>query len=485
MLRLFITLLISTLTFVPLTKAETLLPIPRELSLDEAIKLAVRENPNVQTAQLSHVLQKFALEIQQWQFQPHFAFNATHTTSRNYAVTPNGMVTTNSSGITPSASLLTPIGTELTLSATNNISDHYNPGVSLQVVQPLLRGFGKPIVEAALYNAMDGEKISRLSVEGQLRSTVTAVINAYLDVVSAQNTLDIDRQALHRSEESVHQTQLFIKAGHKAGVELVTVQADEASARTKIENDKNNLDQARYALLTTIGIDPNTNVKFSNVNVSALIKKYHIPSLETAKHMILENDIQYQTDQITLQGSVKRSVLAAEDNTRWKLDLTMNAATGNGTGGGPNAGVNSLVNGVNVTNSAMLNLTIPIDDRPAKVALASAKIALREAEIALQQEKWGKETSVINGWNSIYSAERAEHFAESAEQLQEKTYHISFQKYSYGLIDSLELQSAEQQYRGAQQTLLNAKISYLKALMNMDVLVGTTLQTWNIQVQYL
>ena len=45
----------------------------RELSLDEAILLAVRENPNVQNSQLNHVLQKFALEVQQWQFQPHAA----------------------------------------------------------------------------------------------------------------------------------------------------------------------------------------------------------------------------------------------------------------------------------------------------------------------------------------------------------------------------------------------------------------------------
>ncbi len=480
--KLFI-LLITALTFVSLSKAQTL--EARELSLDEAIRLAVRENPNVETAQLSHVLQKFALEVQQWQFQPHFAFQAIRTTSRSYAVTPGGYVTSNETGFQPSASLLTPIGTQITLAAPNNVTNHYNPGVSLQIMQPLLRGFGKPIVEAALYNALDGEVISRLAVEGQLRTTVTAVINAYLDVVSAQNTLGIDQQALRRSEESVRQTQLFIKAGHKAGVELVTVQADEASAQTKIENDKNNLEQARYALLTTIGIDPSTEVRFNSVNVSALIKKYHIPTLENAKQMILENDIQFQTDQITLHGSVKRSVLAAYDNTRWQLNLAANSSAGNGTGGGPNAGLNSLINGVNQTNSASLTLTIPIDDRPAKVALASAKIALREAELALQQEKWSKETSVINGWNNIYSSERAEHFAENAERLQEKTYHISFQKYSFGLIDSLELQNATQQYREAQQTLLAARINYLKALVNLDLLIGTTLQTWNIKVQCL
>jgi len=457
----------------------------RMLSLEEAIFLAVRENPNVQTSQLSHVEQKFQLEIQQWQFQPHYGLQATSTTSRSYAVTTNGYVSQNATGFQPSVSLLTPLGTQMSLTSTNNVTNHFNPGLSLQIMQPLMQGFGKPIVEAALNDAIESEKISRLSVEGTLRSTVTSVINAYLDVVSLQNTLEIDQQALARSENSRKQTQLFIKAGHKAGVELVAVLADVASAETRIENDKNNVDQARYALLTTIGIDPNTQVAFSNVNVRQLINKYHVPTLDQSKSMILENDIQYQTDQITLNGSMKRNVLIAEDNTRWRLDLSVSSTAGNSSGGGRNAGINSLVNGVNQTNSASLNLTVPIDDRPAKLALSSAKIALRQAELALVQEKWGKETSVINSWNTIYSALRATHFAENAEQLQEKTYHISFQKYSYGLIDSLELQTAQQQYSAAQQALLNARISYLKALMNLDLLVGTTLQTWDVKVKYL
>ena len=201
--------------------------------------------------------------------------------------------------------------------------------------------------------------------------------------------------------------------------------------------------------------------------------------------MILENDIQYQIDQVTLQGSLKRSLLSAEDNTRWQLNLTVNSSVGGGSGGGESSGLNSLVNGVNEKNSALLNLTIPIDDALAKLTLASTKIALREAEIALRQEKWGKETSIIDNWNTVYSAERAKRFAENAETLQGKTYHVSVQKYSYGLIDSLELQTAQQQFSAAQQVSLNAKINYLKALIRLDLLIGTTLKTWNIKVKYL
>jgi outer membrane protein len=456
----------------------------RTLSLNDAIMLSIRENPNVQQTQLSYVLQKYSLELAQWQFKPHYSFSATRTTTKNFSVTTDNYVTENATGANASVALLAPYGTKATLSPSVDQSDHFHPELTFEVIQPLMRGFGRPIVEAALYNAMDNEKISRLNVEGSLRNTVTAVINAYLDVIAAQNNLEVDKQALKRSEISVQQTKLFIKSGRKAGVELVAVQADVANAQTRIENDKNNLDQMRYGLLTAIGINPNTKVQFTDLNVSALIKKYHIPTLKQSKQLILENDIQYQTDQITFEGTRKRSILEAEDNTRWELNVTGSAHAGGGIGDGPNIGLKSLINGVNQTNTLTLNLTIPIDDKQAKNAVANAKIALREAAIALQQEKWSKETSIINGWNSIFSAERALHYAESAEKLQLQTYEISFQKYSHGLIDSLQLQSTQQQLIESDRALNLAQINYLKALVNLDQMIGRTLQTWKVKVRY-
>lgn len=451
------------------------------LSLDEAILLAVRDNPNVQSSQLSYVAQKFSLWIQEWQFHPHYSFGAAALAQSH----TNNQFHNNSQhyDLQPQASLLTPIGTQITLTANNTYTFNYNPGLSLQVMQPLIRGFGKAVVEASLNNARDSTVISRLNVEGLLRATVTDVINAYLSVVSAERTVLIDEEALQRAEKSVEQTKLFIKAGHKAGNELVTVSANAASAKAALENDKNSLIQSRYALLAAIGMDPNTDVHFTSLNVPKLIQKYHLPTLANAKKCVLENDIQYQTDLITLYGQRSRDVMIAEDNTRWQLNFIANATTGNGSGGGYNAGFNSIYNGFNHTQSAALTLLIPIDDQQAKQAVLNAKISFKQAQLALKQEKWNKETGAINSWNSVESAERALRYAEDAERLQEKTYNISYQKYLHGLIDSLELQSAQLSYIQAQQVSLSARINYLRSLVTLDQVTGHTLKTWKIYVR--
>lgn len=453
------------------------------LSLQEAILSAVRNNPNVQSSQLSDVIQKFNLKVQEWEFYPHYSFQASANYNNN---TVDGQLYegTHNYNIQPAVSWQTPIGTQLSLTGSNSQTSSYNPGLSLQVMQPLLRGFGSAVVEASLNNAKDSVVISHLNMEGVLRVTVTNVINAYLSVVAAEKMVEIDEQAVKRAETSVTQTRLFIQAGHKAGNELVTVQANTASARMRRENDKNNLIQARYALLAAIGLDPNTEVHFSTLNVMKLIQKYHLPTLVQTKKLALANDIQYQTDQIVLHGQSARNLLVAEDNTHWQLNVTANVSTGSATGNGENnAGLNSLINGMNQSTSAGLILQIPIDDQASKQAVQNAKIAIKQAELALLQEKWSKETTAINTWNNVESAERALHFAEDAEKWQQKTYHVSYQKYLHGLIDSLELQSAQFSLIQAQQASLNARISYLKSLVNLDHLMGNTLNTWNIKMR--
>ncbi len=454
------------------------------LSLDDAILLAVRANPNVQSSRLSSVVQKFNVHVQEWAFSPQYSFQSstTYTKTSVYGQPTSGV---NVYNVQPAASWQSPIGTQLSLSAPFANTGKFNAGLSLQIMQPLLRGFGRPIVEAALNNAKDSDAIARLNVEGTLRTTVSSVIDAYLDVVTAEKTILIDKAALGRAEKSVEQTKLFIKAGHKAGNELITVRANVASAKMQLINDQNNLVQIRYALLSAIGVDPDTNVVFKPLDINDLMKKYSSPSLTLTKQLTLKNDIQYQTDQITLHGPTSRALLTANDNSRWQLNLAVNAATGNGFVNDQNQSgwVDGLFNGTNRSQSVSLTLNVPINDQTIKQGILNAKIGLKQAELALKQEKWSKETNAINSWNLLISAKNALEYAGSAEQLQQETYNVSYQKYLHGLIDSLELQSAQMQLIQAQQILLASQTAYIKALVNMDLLIGHTLKTWGIETR--
>lgn len=453
------------------------------LTLEDAIALGIRDNPSVQGSRLGLTSEKFNVWVNQWKFLPHFSLTANAGVGKTRSAWQIVGPDTNMN-VLPSASWTSPIGTEVTLKASNSKGKHYNPGVSVEIMQPLLRGFGRAIVENELNNAKDNEFIAHLDLEATLRSTVTEIILAYLNVVTEEQKVAIDRQALARAQESVKQTKIFIESGRKAGNELITVEANVANTRTQLESDMNSLVRMRYALLTAIGINPNAEMLFSPLDVDKLIAKYSYPTLAETVALTLKNDIQYRKEIIVLEGSTKRALMIAEDNMRPKLSLKVDAGVGGSQGnGGYNAGINSLFNGSNWNQSAGLTLEIPIDDQLAKQALLGHQIALKKARIALQQTKWNKETSAINGWNLVAAAKRSLAFAEDAARLQQKTYDVSYQKYLHGLIDSLELQTAQDSLIRAQQTLLRSRIDYLKALVDFDMLIGHTLKTWNIETR--
>jgi len=418
------------------------------LSLQDVIHLSLRENPNVQILKLNERVQRMSVETAKWRFKPHFAFGANANDDRV--------------ALTPEASLLTKFGTDIKVKPHDLHSRHPKGHLSVTVVQPLLRGFGQAVVEAALYDALDQEKIFKLNIEGTIRTTITNVINAYLDLVAAEKRIEIDEEALKRAQESVKQTALFIKSGRKAGNEIITVKANVAQAQASLENNKNALSQVRYALLMTIGLDPNQDIDFADLDIHKLIKKYQLVNGDTVKELALDHDVQYQTDLITINGVTKRSVMLAEDNARPILNLELSHRR---------------------EADASLSLTIPIDDQAAKQQILVTKTALQQAHINLKTSKWNKEVAAVNNWKTVLASKRSLTFADDAAKLQDKTYQMSYQKYLHGLIDSLELQTAQFQLIQSQHSLLAAQISYLKSLVQLDMLVGHTLKTWDIEAR--
>ena len=451
------------------------------LSLPEAIYLSLVHNPNIKNAKLNSELQKLSLRVQQWQFAPHYNLQATYNTARQ---TSNfqPFISSSQYNVQPGISLLTSIGTQVNLAMNNPITGHYNPSLSLQITQPLIKGFGKPIVQAALNNAIDNQVIAELNIKYVIQNTINNVINAYLDYFNVLQNFKINAEAVNRSKKSLVDTKLYIKAGHKAGNELITAKAELANAETNLENIKSQIVQAKYNLLLTIGINPNANINFQSLNIDKLIRKYSFPTLKEAIAGALASDIQFQTDKILLHGADQRSLLIARDSARWQLNFTANGSTGGSAGGGPNAGWNSIFNGVNQMQSVGLSLIVPIDDKAAELSIANAKVALQQAELAFEQEAWNKKINATNAWNNVRNNKSILKLAANAEKLQVETYQLNYEKYLHGLIDGLELQTAQAQLRNSQQTLLNSRVAYLKSLATLDLIMGNPLRTWNINL---
>ena len=283
---------------------------PRTLSLNEAIALALRYNPDVKSAELQRILDKFSLEIVKQQYG--VVWNPITLTS----TIQNRAAPIWSAGV--GFGVTAPSGTAVTYTHANNLLGG-NAGVNtLSITQHLLKGFGLAVNSINYQNGIDNEKIARLAFKDSVINTVVAVIGAYRTLVSAYNSLEASKATLVSTKQQVKMAELQVKAGELSSNDLVQQEASLESYRLSVVSQENALRQAYQSFLSSIGLISSANIL---IDRTIQVKKEKIPSISRCIELALKHNIKYQTAVITLRET-KRALITAEDARKWTLDMT-------------------------------------------------------------------------------------------------------------------------------------------------------------------
>ena len=181
----------------PAARGKTVL----QLSIREAILLALRYNPNIQNAELDRIIQRYQLRLAHNEFELQYALSASGVTQKT---TFNGVGSARSNSFlaSPELSLKTKLGTQATLTMPNNVApdNGYSPLLGLSVTQPLLRGFGKSVNETALLDAIDNDWLNKLNLQQSVIDQITQVILSYRSLILSGNNLQNQVSQLLLSE---------------------------------------------------------------------------------------------------------------------------------------------------------------------------------------------------------------------------------------------------------------------------------------------
>ncbi|GJM07273.1 MAG: transporter [marine bacterium B5-7] len=458
-------------------------PVNLHMSLHEAILLGVRMNLAIRSAELQRVTDKFSLAEAHNQFVPQYSLAG--TSSMTNAVSNSGPHSLSwASTLTPKATLDTALGTGFTLSMDNtytnrdDATDSYNPAVTLKVTQPLMRGFGKKIVLAALNKAEATELNNRLSFKNTIISQVNTIITDYLSLIKDKRNLVIQQQAVSKDQDNLNAFKAKIKAGVSAPSDLSDIQTTLFQDKLALVSAKNTEDSDRQKLLTDLGLDPNAKI---SIDDTLDLTHYQIPTLLKSQHVAKSHNISYQQALITL-GINEISLAQAEDDGRWKLDLSAQSTYGGGASDGRNAGLRSLTNGSNTEEQVALTLDIPIDNFSIKQAIANARITVGKQQISVKQSRWSLQTQVINSLRQLNSDREQIKLAKRRLVYAKKSYEAIKKKVSVGRSTTFELTSKASDLTQANLTLVSNEIGFMTDFANFDALLGTTLQTWQLNI---
>lgn len=452
------------------------------LTIREAILLALRYNPNILNAELDRIIQRYQLRLAHNEFELQYALagRAIIEKSRYSGV---GNASTNTFLASPEVDLKTKTGGQLSLMMDNSVAavGNYNPMLNLSFKQPLLRGFGKDVNEAGLLNAIDSEWLNKLSLQQSVIDQITQVIMTYRSLILSGNTLENQRLQLAEARKSYENNEKRIQAGQLETTGNIQQSYQIESLSLMVEQAENDFKNTSQDLLQIIGLDPDMRLA---VPSDLTLEKIAIPDLEDSIAIALNHNTQYLALQMAARAN-ERAYKIAKNEQLWQLDLTANVQTGTITGvDSTSPGIQGIYNGRNLTESAGLTLTIPINDIGRKNQLITAKVQLEKDRLNLIAAKRALMTTVKNTITSIQSQAKRYELARRQVDLAAQSYALEKKKLAAGITTALDVNNTQNQLLQAQRGLINAKIAYLNEISALQRLLGTTLTHWRIKLRY-
>lgn len=429
-----------------------------ELTLEDAIRLALRNNRSLQSARLGRGIDKLSLDVAEDRYRPMATIDATANFESHQPTT---------AALAVGPSLRVPSGGELSLRWSEPLEDPDGTDGTwtLGFSQPLLKGFGPGVDTAPLRIARLAEKMKVLEFRDTVADTVTSVVRAYRRVIREQRAIAISRESLARATRQIEINRSLIQAGRMAEREIIQSEAELANREFAVAESENSLTSAIADLVSILDVDDASRVVALDETLSVERRQ---PDPERSIETALGNRGDYLSAQMRKE-SAEIELSVAENERLWDLRLNANVSRDEGNGRNYAAG---------------LRLSVPLgDDRSKKLRLVGAQNGVRNAEIALAERLQSIRIEVRQAAHDVEVGFRRIELARKARELAERQLDVEQAKFAQGLSSAYQLTSVEDDLVRAQNRELNAVISYQNALTSLDQTLGTTLQSWEIDIE--
>jgi len=211
--------------------------IGRELGLDEAVSIALENQPSIRVRLAEYTAARHRVEQALAPALPRLDFSGGVSRSRDHTATAN---------TTP--------GSQSTTSYTTTSS-------ALFSVEQRLFDFGK--TSAATAAARSRAESSRELVEVEKDAIALAVKDAYFNLLFAKRRVVVNEAALDRANLNLRSARGFFEVGTRPKSDVTRAEVDVANARVELIRAQNDVSLFRIALNTAMGIAINvpTEVK--------------------------------------------------------------------------------------------------------------------------------------------------------------------------------------------------------------------------------
>jgi len=490
---------------------------PYELSLLDAVEMALRNNLGVQVSRYGPQNTYEGITQARAQFDPTLQFNAP-TFSRGSSPTTTqllGADVVTSTGLSGTGftwqenlewGASYSLGWTASRNSNNNEFNTFNPSISSNfqgnITQPLLRGFGE-------VNRI-GLRVSRISYESSLegfRSSVQNVvlqtINAYWSLRAAVAALGVAQESLGLAEQQFERNRIQVEIGTLAPIEMVQAETQRENSRLSLIGAQLSVEDAQEQLKQLLNFD--TIVDDSQVYdiVPTDEPETTVPpmSVDEAIQTALANDPSIRQQRFNLQ-SAQLNLDSARNNLLPNLSLNARFNLQGRAGDRFVRGVDELgapvtevlqtsfwtsqaqiLSGDFNTWSVGASISFPLHNYAAKAGHARASIGERQSVTQLAQAEQNIIYAVRQNVRQVENLARQVETATLRSELTRQQLNAEQRKFDVGTSTNFEVLNFQNQLSGALQAELNTILNLQRAIAQLEASKGTLLETYGVSIE--
>jgi outer membrane protein TolC len=415
-------------------------------------------------------------------------------------------------------------GTQLTADfnsvsqATNSAISRLNPYttsyLSVNLVQPLLRGFPPSVNRRFIRIARNNERTSDLLFRQQAIATVSGVVRLYVDLVSLGEDVRVKEETLTVAQRLYEDNRVQVEQGTLAPVELTRAQAQVAAAQQDLANSRGYELQQELIVKNVLSKGGKISQELRTARLVATTP-IEIPEKEAVRPVedlvaeafrgrpeIEEARLQIQNGYIALEGSRNELLpqldfVASGQNTALAGHPNPNVPVNTGSLGsglvatqstaGPFGGfgdnLSQIFTGRFPTYSIGVQLVLPLRNRIAQADMARDEIQIRQWQIRDRQLENQVRLEVEASVVALAQARAAYDASVKTRALQEQSLNIELEKFAVGLSTTFLVLQYQSFVAQARSTEVAARNVYVKARVGLDRALGNTLETYNVTIE--
>jgi outer membrane protein len=315
---------------------------------------------------------------------------------------------------------------------------------------------------------LDVDKSNTQKIKNDL---VLAVVTNYLSVLNAQDLLIASKQQLEISNQQLDIEQKFFDVGNKTLADLSQAKSQVASAELNVTNAQNQLDLSFLNLAQLLELDPSSVFEVEKPKIEDMSKVNSTYSALDVFKLASASFPDIRLAELRKQTSEK-GIEIARGNYFPSLNLQSGFGTRYSNGSFGNTAFSTQVKD-NFNQFIGFGLSVPIfNGLAARSSVRRAKINFQNSVINEQLAKNNLNKVINQAVYDLRAAEKRYYSAQTAFQSSKEAFNVIEQRYTVGLVNSLDFNQAQTNLNKAQFDQIQAQYDFIFRSKVIDYYLG-------------